>query len=160
MHSLVANQPQKTRYKILRRLIAGQTSTQRQPTERSENKTDECPMNTDNEAVPLVGREKNIWLPFRTNSNLWLCHTWRAVHASALFVNARQWGALMDYGQRPQSLQGSLLRITIFFFALFTKCWNKEICFSVGFSALPMKRMTATQYFRNKSREPPASAAC
>lgn len=63
-------------------------------------------------------REENIWLPFRTNSNLWLCHTWRAVHASALFFNARQWGALMDYGQKPQSLQGSPLTFTSWFFFL------------------------------------------
>lgn len=46
-------------------------------------------------------REENIWLLFKANRNLWLCQTWRAVSASALFFNTGQWDPLMDYGQRP-----------------------------------------------------------
>lgn len=80
-------------------------------------------------------REENIWLPFRANSNLWLCHTWRAVTASALFFNARQWGALMDYGQSPQSLQGSPHTFTtwMFFFCSIQKVLQQRGVFFTHF---------------------------
>lgn len=84
--------------------------------------------------------EENIWLPFKANGNLWLCQTWRAVSASALFFHAGQWDALMDseltayihdYVSLP-FIQNVLKQRSVFF----------------SHTSPLMKRMTATQYFR------------
>lgn len=184
MCSLVANQPQKTQFKSnidtksldvwekkirkikkssSQRLITEQTSTQPTPdlgTVWKQNGWVRHEYRQSSHATRW--REENIWLPFRANSNLWLCHTWRAVTASALFFNARQWGALMDYGQSPQSLQGSPLTFTtwmFFFFVLFRRCWNKEVFFSLIFCP-PDGAQDSNSIFLSKSHEPPASAAC
>lgn len=101
-------------------------------------------------------RVENIWLPFGANGNLWLCHTWRAVSASALFFNARQWGALMDCGQSPQSLQGSLLTFITWFiyFLLYSEGAETKRCVFLSLFAPLMKRMTATQYLCQKGLLP------